>query len=151
MNPGEYEVLYDSGKVEVIIDATGIWVTALDDIPAGDGETVTVRILGNDGSDLSATSIVVYTQAAPGGATFVTLSIPDVYAMKKGTFSYVNIFTDGDTNTITAGGYNASIVDVSFLPGSQNRLMCLTALKVGNTLLTVTCDTVTKTIAVMVN
>ena len=54
-------------KIELSFDENGIYVLTNADVKAAENVTVTIRILGNDGSAYSETSVVLTTEAGGGG------------------------------------------------------------------------------------
>jgi Leucine-rich repeat (LRR) protein len=63
LNPDEYVIEYDPALFEVTIDANGIHIKALADIPEGDDATITIYIKDNAGSAYSTVQIHVTTDS----------------------------------------------------------------------------------------
>ena len=61
LNPDEYTLTYDAARLSVRVDASGIYVTALDTIPKSDNETIVITILDNTGSAYSTVTITLTT------------------------------------------------------------------------------------------
>jgi len=69
LGTGEYTYTYDSSKIELTVTETEVLVKALCEIKKTDNTTVSMQILGNDGSEYSAASITVHTEKPlPGGS-----------------------------------------------------------------------------------
>ena len=73
LSPWEYELEYDSAKLEVTVTDGGINARALSDLPLPAGTSIGIWIMGNDGSDYSKVTIKLTTDTVvsttPGGGS----------------------------------------------------------------------------------
>ena len=99
--PTEYDVVLLSGdatKVTITSNASGIYVTALDEILLADGFVVEISIKDNTGSNYSKTTVAITTEVAPsgggggGGGAPVTPSEPSTSEVHS---PYITGFPDG--------------------------------------------------------
>ena len=97
LRPDEYELVYDSMKIEVTIDAAGIHVKALVELTGSDLAELEIRIKDNTGSDYSTVKLILTTDAVSsgGGGSSDTVIDEDDPPLSDWHNPYINGFPGG--------------------------------------------------------